>query len=179
MGGLATLLRRVESNHTTGPKDHIRQKASRQVSARRTIAIVSAPIRGAVGSVRRAGQRAYPLCRYLLRPRALELVGLMVAVALWGFGYKLSLYSLHPTDAQRTTVAKLWVEGDDSLAAAKRLKSQSQLAAGPQAICSPISWLPGLDRAAVCFLPGQRCGILSVDSSILPRSPPPAELHKA
>lgn len=44
------------------------------------------------------------------RPSALALLGLAIAVALWGFGYKLSEYSNAPDPLQRTSVAKVWIE---------------------------------------------------------------------
>ncbi len=37
------------------------------------------------------------------------LLGLVLAVVLWGTGYKLSLYRPHPAPSVRAGVAKLWV----------------------------------------------------------------------
>jgi hypothetical protein len=37
------------------------------------------------------------------------LIGLALAVVLWGTGYKLSLYRPHPSPSVRVGVAKLWV----------------------------------------------------------------------
>lgn len=47
--------------------------------------------------------------RWYLRPCALGFAGLALSVILWGLGYKLSLYHLHPDPASRTPVAKLWI----------------------------------------------------------------------
>jgi hypothetical protein len=38
------------------------------------------------------------------------LLGLMVAIVLWGTAYKLSLYHPNPAPSARTQVAKLWLE---------------------------------------------------------------------
>lgn len=45
----------------------------------------------------------------LFRLRALQFVALAIAVFLWGFSYKISLYHSHPTPASRNSVAKLWL----------------------------------------------------------------------
>jgi hypothetical protein len=42
-------------------------------------------------------------------PLSIGLLGLALAVALWGIGYKLSLYRPHPTSSVRAGAAKLWV----------------------------------------------------------------------
>lgn len=44
------------------------------------------------------------------KPCAVGLIALAIAVALWGFGYKISLYSPRLDPASRASVAKLWVE---------------------------------------------------------------------
>lgn len=38
------------------------------------------------------------------------LIGLIIAIVLWGTAYKLSLYHQHPTPFMRVPVAKLWLE---------------------------------------------------------------------
>jgi len=42
-------------------------------------------------------------------PLALSLLGLALAVVLWGLEYKVSLYQPHPNGSARVGVAKLWV----------------------------------------------------------------------
>jgi hypothetical protein len=42
-------------------------------------------------------------------PVALTLLGLAVAVVLWGLEYKVSLYHPHPKHSDRVGVAKLWL----------------------------------------------------------------------
>ena len=65
---------------------------------------------------RMAGRENYPgshrrhACGKLLSPITVGLLGLMVAIVLWGTAYKLSLYHPHPTPIARAQVAKLWVE---------------------------------------------------------------------
>lgn len=48
------------------------------------------------------------VARSTFQPWTLCLLGLAIAVVLWGFGYKLSRYNPHPDTALRATVAKLW-----------------------------------------------------------------------
>ena len=45
----------------------------------------------------------------IVRPLAIGLIGLALAVVLWGIGYRLSLYRPHPDPSVRMGVAKLWV----------------------------------------------------------------------
>ena len=47
--------------------------------------------------------------RSLFRPVSIFLLGLVLAVVLWGLAYRLSLYHPHPDQSGRTNVAKLWV----------------------------------------------------------------------
>ena len=44
------------------------------------------------------------------KPCAAGLVALAIAVALWGFAYRISLYHSDPAPQIRASVAKLWVE---------------------------------------------------------------------
>lgn len=44
------------------------------------------------------------------KPCAIGLIALAIAVALWGFGYKISLYRPYLSPVSRASVAKLWVE---------------------------------------------------------------------
>ena len=52
---------------------------------------------------------------------ALGLIGLAIAVALWGFGYKLSRYSHHSDISSRASIAKLWDKHQDSTHVVKAL----------------------------------------------------------
>ena len=45
----------------------------------------------------------------IVRPLAIGLIGLALAVVLWGIGYRMSLYRSHPDPSVRMGVAKLWV----------------------------------------------------------------------
>ena len=45
----------------------------------------------------------------IVRPLAIGLIGLALAVVLWGIGYRLSQYRRHPGPSTRVSVAKLWV----------------------------------------------------------------------
>lgn len=46
----------------------------------------------------------------LFRPFSLSLIALALLIALWGFGYKISLYHRHTDPLLQSNVAKLWIE---------------------------------------------------------------------
>ena len=51
----------------------------------------------------------HPAWHSLFRPVSILLIGLALAVFLWGLGYKLSLYHPHRNHPGQTSVAKLWI----------------------------------------------------------------------
>jgi hypothetical protein len=70
---------------------------------------------------------------YFMRPLRLALVGLAVAVALWGFAYKLSLYRSDQNRAFHVNVAKMWLGPEGSSAAAvNRSATQPSPGQAPQ-----------------------------------------------
>jgi len=67
------------------------------------------------------------------RPCSLGLLGLAIAIALWGFGYKLSRYNPHPSAASRASIAKLWDKRPGSFPPdPSSLRLRSHLPSGPQ-----------------------------------------------
>jgi hypothetical protein len=74
-------------------------------------------------------ERSSPM--WTFRPYAIGFIGLAIAVFLWGFGYKLSLYHPHPTPTSQASVAKMWV------------KSRNDLAAGPRKLNATQDLIPG------------------------------------
>lgn len=107
----------------------------------------------------------------------LGLVGLALAISLWGYGYKLSLYLVHPTPTLRASAARLWIEPRNaSVTAAFRLKVNSHLYAGPAAIFASVREFPGLDCALI-GTPPERTHRPASFSFLIPfRSPPSATL---
>jgi hypothetical protein len=67
--------------------------------------------KGCIGGLSADGGRSLPAKR-AFTPWAL--IGLALAVALWGFGYKLSRYSPHLTAAARLSYTKLWDKHQDA-----------------------------------------------------------------
>jgi len=61
----------------------------------------------------RAEERASSGWRRFFRPTSLGCLGLALAVYLWGYNYKLSLYHPHHNAPLRTLSAKLWVDQRD------------------------------------------------------------------
>jgi hypothetical protein len=118
--------------------------------------------------------------RQLFKPYAFGIVGLAVAVFLWGYGYKLSLYNRHPESSSRASVAKLWIEPRSaSVAAASSLKGNSHPVAGSQAAVATVQMLPALCRTVAWILPFcQRHSVL-FDLLVPSRAPPPLRLRLA
>ncbi len=83
------------------------------------------------------------------RPFALSLIGLAVAVALWGYSYRISRYSAVRTS--RVFVAKLWVENRLAVAARRATARNSVKQFGAGADAAPLAAVqaPALARAAV------------------------------
>jgi len=73
--------------------------------------------------------------RYVIRPLNLGLIGLAIAVALWGFAYKLSLYHPHRNHTARTYVAKMWLGPKGASAAAR---TPARHCSYPEATLKPI-----------------------------------------
>ncbi len=90
---------------------------------------------------------------YILRPFNLSLIGLAVAVTLWGFAYELSLY--HPREAQssRSFVAKMRL-GSESASATAKKRAQScsypRAPLEPMPICQEKRRLPRRQKTGPC-----------------------------
>jgi len=61
----------------------------------------------------------------LFTPFTISLLGLAIAVALWGYGYKLSLYHRHPDRTTVNAVAKLWIKDRSQAATSSHFRVQS------------------------------------------------------
>jgi hypothetical protein len=113
--------------------------------------------------------------RQILRPHAIGPIGLSIAVVLWGFGYKISLYHLHAVSQERIPVAKLWIQSRDcSVMMGSRLKAKSHLVLDSQDVLSSmIQRHPCLDCATAVIPPVCWCRLPYLDFLIPFRSPPP------
>ena len=107
-------------------------------------------------------------------PHALGLIALAITVALWGYGYKLSLYHRHTAPSQRVLVAKLWIEPRGaSVAAASGFEAKSHLIPDAQALSVASQELVSCISVFV-FIPSSTSrGIAYFDFLIPFRSPPP------
>jgi hypothetical protein len=107
------------------------------------------------------------------RPCAIGFIGLAIAVALWGFGYKLSRYTLHPDSITRTSVAKLWDKHQDAgQVVASKLNAQPQLRLELQALFISLQNAPDPDTFAFRVLDDVENVPSSFRSLIPSRSPP-------
>jgi hypothetical protein len=103
----------------------------------------------------------------IIRPFNLGVIGLAVAVALWSFAYKLSLYHPDQSHPARISVAKMWLGPEGSLLISKyqpnsqlHLGSSRDTILGQQAEAPPetrirmlvasYAAVPGWKRVAAC-----------------------------
>jgi len=88
------------------------------------------------------GVRSHRGWHCIVRPFSLGLVGLAVAVFLWGLAYKLSLYHSQQNNGARTIVAKMWVGPRPNLVALKSARSSDRPTSNLQLIlilaCRPF-----------------------------------------
>jgi hypothetical protein len=111
-----------------------------------------------VGTTRMSGMQTSTAVQSGASPRRLRsracsigLIALALAVFLWGFGYKLSLYCPHENPAFKASVAKLWNE-HRSIASASKLSVKSHVVPDSQAIITPTLSFSTIQNAAVSLL---------------------------
>ena len=122
----------------------------------------------------------YPTWRQVSGPCALGIAALAIAVVLWGYGYKLSLYERNTSPSARTPVAKLWIEPRAaSVATASSIKAISHSVAGAQAAVATVPRLPGPCRAFACILFLRKHHVVLFDLLVPARAPPPLRLRLA
>ena len=144
-----------------------------QMSTRSPIPINANATRASVLRTRPLAQSQNSSWRLVSRPCALGIVGLAVAVFLWGYGYKLSLYHCHSGSSSHTPVAKLWIEPRSApIAAASSLKAKSHFVAGSQAAVATIQRLPRMCRAVAFILPLCERHTVLFDLLVPSRAPP-------
>jgi hypothetical protein len=116
----------------------------------------------------------FPAWRQVSGPCAFGILGLALAVVLWGYGYKLSLYHRNAASSARIPAAKLWIEPRSAFAAAASgLKPVWHLAPGSQPLYVCIQRPPNLSRAVGCILPLCEHRVVFFDLLIPSRAPPP------
>lgn len=116
----------------------------------------------------------YPLWRQVAGPCILGLSGVVIAVALWSLGSKLSPNYGHAVPSSRAPIARAWTEPRGASSPATfRLRAKSHFAPDSAAILVPVSWPARLDRAVASIAPVPRRGIAYFDFLIPFRSPPP------
>jgi hypothetical protein len=107
------------------------------------------------------------------RRSILAFFGLALAVVLWGFSYKLSLYQSHPDPVVRVQVAKLWVDQRNAAATvAPRAAAKGQRVRVSQSLALAERQDQSARIAARLTLPAPVKRHGSVDFLIPFRSPP-------
>jgi hypothetical protein len=140
---------------------------------RNTFSIIASTLRQSGLKTTTQTLARYPSWRQIMKPHALGILGLAIAVGLWGFGYKLSLYHHYEAPSSQIPVAKLWIESRSaSTSVAFSLKAQSHLISVSQTFLDPNQRLPHLSRAAANILPICTRTLAYFDLLMLLRSPP-------
>ena len=117
--------------------------------------------------------------KLVLQPLVLVLLGLEIAIALWGFGYRISLYQRHRIAPMRSATARLWIDTrSDILTEAQRPKNRSRRMAGTHASCVHLERLPSPSNASAALQPVLKGGVIPFASPVALRSPP-SRLHLA
>jgi hypothetical protein len=115
-----------------------------------------------------------------MQPKSLHLLGLAIAIALWGFGYRLSTYELHPNSNARGGAAKLCLEPRNaSFMLAARIKSSAHLIPVSAAIPASARFFPHMECVLACVIPQTTPRPASLRFLIPFRSPPPLNLPLA
>jgi len=145
----------------------------------------SIPITGSVVQTAALRLRTQARSEWLNRrrqfgPHALALIALAITVALWGYGYKLSLYHRHVAPSQRVLVAKLWIEPREaSVAAASGFEAKSHLLPSAQALSVASQKPASYFSAFICIHSSTTRGLAYFDFLIPFRSPPPNSFSRA
>jgi hypothetical protein len=122
----------------------------------------------------------YPTWRQIVGPYILGLSGVVIAVALWSLGSKLSPNYGHAVPSWRAPVARLGVEPRGASSPAPfRFRAKSHFAPDLAAISVLVSWPARLDRAVAYPASVPRRGIAYFDFLIPFRSPPPQRFSLA
>jgi hypothetical protein len=151
-----------------------------QMSARSPIPINANARWESVLIIRPQTQSQYSSWRQIFRPCFLGFIGLAIAVTLWGYGYRLSLYHPPVDPSQRASVAKMWIgPRSASVAAASSLKANWHFVAGAQAAVATVQRLPGMCRAVAYILPLCERHAVLFDLLVPSRAPPPLRFRLA
>lgn len=150
-----------------------RKRGLREVSATNSFANSMVTWRKDILGMKIEALNQYPAWRQILRLCTLRLVGLAVAVFLWGFGSELSLYRQHRDASSRLSFAKMRIEARSaSVAIASGFMVKCPLVDNSQALHVPIQQFLHLDCPAVCIDPVYTSGVTSFAFLVPARSPP-------
>jgi hypothetical protein len=144
-----------------------------ELSVRNPITIIAGTAQH-IARMKTLAPSRYPSWRQVVGPCILGLSVVVIAIALWGLGSKLSPNNGHAVPASRTPVARLWIEPRGaSTPATSRLRAKSHATFDSPAISVFISQPARLDRAVAFIASSPRRGITYFDFLVPFRSPPP------
>jgi hypothetical protein len=146
-----------------------------ELSVRNLITII-AGIAQHIARMKTLAPSRYPSWRQVVGPCLLGLSGVVIAIALWGLGSRVSPNDGHAVPSSRTPVARLWIEPRGaSSPATSRFRAKSHVTFDTPAIGVSISRPALLDSAVTYIAPSPRRGIAYFDFLIPFRSPPPQD----
>lgn len=144
-----------------------------KLSVRSSITIVTGSAQR-IARIKTPAPSRYPSWRQIVGPCILGLSGVVIAVALWSLGSRLTPNHGHAVPSSRTPVARLWIEPRGaSSPATYKLRAKSHIAPDSAAIPVPVLRLARFDHAVATIAPVPRRGIAYFDFLIPFRSPPP------
>jgi hypothetical protein len=129
----------------------------------------------AVGREQFVGSDLHGL-RGLMRPLSLGLIGLAIAVAIWGFAYKLSLYQPHPSHSAKASVAKLWLGPEGNSLTAKSPKAHLQPRGNLDVAFVPQPSIPLYSRNGTWTASKAAVAVKTFFTDCPPRSPPTEDI---
>ena len=122
----------------------------------------------------------YPSFGPIFKPSVVAFAGLAIAVALWGFSYKLSLYHIHYNHHSSIPVAKLWIEHRSAAAnAASKLIAKTPPNPHANLIQIPLQQLNLFEGTVLCIPPIGAHGAATSGCRIPFRSPPSSSFSLA
>ena len=144
-----------------------------ELSVRSSITIIAGTAQR-IARMKAPAPSRYPSWRQVVGASILGLSGLVIAVALWSLGSRLSPNHGHAVPSSRAPIARLWIEPRGaSSPATYKFRAKSHISPDSEAISVPILRLARFDHAAAFIAPVLRSGIAYFDFLIPFRSPPP------
>ena len=119
----------------------------------------------------------YPSIKDVFAIRTIQIVALAIAVFLWGYCYKLSLYHHHPSPTSLNSMAKLWLSPrSDAAVKIGKLDAKAHLDLHSHVFTPAAAQSVQLDEPRSGFYSPYSFRSISIDIPVPARSPPSKSL---